>query len=109
MNKKLKEKLIKHHEEMKAAFPNLYDQKWMEKAADEGWKDLVGNLEKTSPKLAECAKMKEGYNIFAVIYYSSFEAAINTFFHQIMEDAITEIQVTLDKLQNMTAEIKTKI
>lgn len=109
MNKELKQKLIKHNEEMRAAFPNLYDNRWVEKAADEGWKDLIKNFEKIEPKLAEYAKHQEGYNVFAVIYYSSFESTLNTFFVQCLDDSITNCKLILDKLQNVTAEIKTKL
>lgn len=109
MNKRLKKKLIEHNEEMRAAFPNLYDQKWVEKAADSGWKDLLENLERTSPRLAEMAKRENEYNIFAVIYYSSFETALNTFFMQCMEDSITNCEILIDELNKATATITTKI
>lgn len=108
MNKKLKEKIIKRNEEMRAAFPCLYDQRWVEKAADDGFKELVKNLKDTDPKLGMLAESKEGYNVFAIIYYSSFEAALNTFFGQCMEDMLTTVNLSLNKLQEITAEIRTK-
>lgn len=108
MNKEIKNKIKKRNEEMRAAFPNLYDQRWVEKAADEGFKELVANLKKTDPKLGELAEAKGGYNVFAVIYYSSFEAALNTFFAQCLEDSVTSVGLLIDELQRVTAEIKTK-
>lgn len=108
MNKELKEKLIKHNQEMRAAFPNLYDQRWVEKTADEGFKQLVKDFKKVDKRLGELAEAKSGYNVFAVIYYSAFESALNTFFVQCLDDSITNCNMYLDKLQKITAEIKTK-
>ena len=108
MNKKLKEQLIEHNKEMRAAFQNLYDQRWVEKEADEGFKDLVKNLKNTDPKLGEAAERKKGYNVFAVIYYSAFESALNAFFKQCMDDSLTITELCLNELQKVTAEIKTK-
>lgn len=108
MNKELKEKIIKRNAEQRAAFPNLYEQRWVEKAADKGFKDLIKDIEKISPKMAELAKKQDGYNVFAVIYYSSFEAALNTFFMQCLDDTLTTVRLTLNELQKVTAEISTK-
>ena len=107
MNKELKEKIIKRNAEQRAAFPDLYEQRWVEKAADKGFKDLIKGMEKIDPRLAEIAKKKDGYNVFAVIYYSSFEAALNTFFMQCLDDTLTTVRLTLDELQKVTAEIIT--
>lgn len=109
MNKTLKEKIIKKHEENKEAFPNLYDQRWVEKAATDGWNRLVKGMEKMAPELAKYAREKEGYNIFAVIYYTSFENALNTFFMQCMDDSIANVQLILDEFQKVSAEIREKI
>lgn len=108
MNKKLKEALIKKHNENKELFPSLYEQRWVEKAATDGWNELVKNLEKSSPKLAEAAKVEGGYNPIAFIYYTAFENALNTFFHQAIEDGMTTVELSLDELQKLTAEIKEK-
>ena len=108
MNKKLKEELIKRNVEMRAAFPSLYDKRWVEKSADKGWKNLVNDLKKTDPKLGELAERQEGFNMFAVIYYTSFEDALNTFFLQCMNDSITKINLLMDELHKVSAEIKTK-
>jgi hypothetical protein len=108
MNKELKAKLIKHNEETRAAFPNLYDQRWVEKSADNGFKQLVKDFKKVDQRLGELAEAKSGYNVFAVIYYSAFEAALNTFFVQCLDDSITNCKLILDKFQKITAEIKTK-
>lgn len=107
MNKELKKKLIKAHEEARAAFPHLYDHKWVEKAADKGWKDVIDNLEKSSPGFTK-AMSDHTINIFAVVYYSAFEDALNTFFAQCMEDTQTSISLCMDELLKITAEIKTK-
>lgn len=108
MNKELKKKLFKRNEEMKAAFPTLYDKRWVEKAADKGFKELVEGIKKVDPKLGEIAERKEGYNVFAIIYYSSFEDALNTFFMECLDDTLTTCELVIDKLQKVTAEIKTK-
>ena len=108
MNKELKEKIIKRNAEQRAAFPDLYEQRWVEKAADKGFKDLIKGMEKIDQRLAEIAKKEDGYNVFAVIYYSSFEAALNTFFMQCLDDTLTTVRLTLDELQKVTAEISTK-
>ena len=107
MNKELKAKLIKHSEKMQGAFPNLYSQRWVEKAADEGWKDVVDSLEESQTGFK---KVMEGYvgNIFEVVYYSAFEKALNTFFVQCLDDSITNCKLCLDKLHKITAEIKKK-
>ena len=108
MNKEMKKKLIRKNVENREAFPALYDQRWVEKAADQGFKDLVKDLKKTDPKLGALAEAKDGYNVFAVIYYSSFEAALNTFFMQCLEDSITSVELCINELQKVTAQIKTK-
>ena len=107
MNKELKAKLIKHNEEMRAAFPNLYDQRWVEKAADQGWKDVVKNLNHAAPGFKNVAN-EGSMNIFAVVYYSAFENALNTFFKQCLDDSITAVELTMHELQKITAEITTK-
>ena len=107
MNKKLKEKLIQNNKEMRAAFPNLYDMRWVEKAADKGWKDLVKDMKGVEPKLAEIAERQKGYNVFAAIYFSAFETALNTFFSQCLDDTITSVELDIRKLENIKAQIKT--
>ena len=106
MNKELKKKLIKNHEENKAAFPRLYDLRWVENAATKGFKDLTEKLEKVDPRLGAAARQKQGYNVLAVIYYTAFENALNTFFHQCMEDTMQNVDICLDELQNITATIR---
>lgn len=106
MNKTLREKLIKKHEEMKDSMPSLYNMRWVEKAATDGWNRLIKYMEKMEPKLAEAARSQKGYNVLAVIYFPSFESALNTFFHQCMDDSLASVQLFLDELQNVTAELK---
>lgn len=108
MNKKLKEKLIKKNEELRVAFPNLYDQRWVEKAADEGFSDVVKSLKEIDPRLGEYAEKKDDYNVFAILYYSAFESALNTFFMQCLDDSITSIELCINELQKVSAEIRTK-
>lgn len=105
MNKELKQKLIKHNKEMRAAFPNLYDQRWVEREADKGYKRVVKSLQQTFPdyKLSDSA-----LNIFSAVFYSAFEEALNTFFRQCLDDTLTTAELTLQELQKITAEIKTK-
>ena len=107
MNKELKEKLIKHSEKMQGAFPSLYSQRWVEKAADEGWKDVVDSLEESQPGFKKVMHEKAG-NIFEVVYYSAFEKALNTFFVQCLDDTITNCELCLNDLHKITAEIKKK-
>lgn len=66
MNKTLREKLIRKHEEMKDSMPSLYNMRWVEKAATDGWNQLIKDMEKTEPKLAEAARSQKGYNVLAV-------------------------------------------
>ena len=106
MNKTLREKLIRKHEEMKDSMPSLYNMRWVEKAATEGWNQLIKDMEKMEPKLAEAARSQKGYNVLAVIYFTSFENALNTFFSQCMDDTLTTVSLCLDELQNVTAEMK---
>ena len=108
MNKKLKEHIIRKNEEMKAAFPNLYDMRWVEKAATAGFQQMIKDIEKVDPSLAELARRNKGYNLPAVIYYSAFESALNTFFMQCLEDTMHNVNFYLDELQNLTAELKEK-
>lgn len=107
MNKELKKKLITAHEEARAAFPCLYDHKWVEKAADKGWKDVVDSLEKSTPGFKK-AMTERVTNIFAVVYYTAFEKALNTFFAQCLEDTVTTCKLCTDELKKVTAEINTK-
>lgn len=108
MNKRIKEALIKKHNENKEQFPSLYEQRWVEKAATDGWNEMVKGMEKASPRIAEMAKSEEGYNPLAAIYYTAFENALNTFFHQVMDDSLTTVELCLDELQKLTAEIREK-
>jgi hypothetical protein len=105
MNKKLKVQLIRHNEEMRMAFPNLYDLRWVEKAATEGFKQLTETLAETDQKLGELARHEKGYNVFAVIYYMAFEKALNTFFHQCLKDTATTMELSLDELNRLTASL----
>ena len=107
MNKKLKEKLIKKNQEMRAAFPSLYEHRWVEQAADKGWKDVIDTLDKSVPSLKKPTH-ERALNIFAAVYYTAFENALNTFLAQCLDDALTEVQLTMRELQKVTAEIKTK-
>lgn len=108
MNKELKAKIIKHRQEMQAAFPNLYDQRWVERAADQGWKDVVRNLEQNCPGFAEVAKNNKGFNIFATLYFTAFEDALNTFFKRCLDDTVTTCKLSLDRIDQITAELKMK-
>lgn len=102
----MKEKLIKRNEEIRAAFPSLYSNKWVEDAADKGWKELVEELTKIDPKLGEVARRDEGLNVFAIIYYTAFEDALNTFFMQCLDDSITSVKLAMDEFHKVTAEMQ---
>lgn len=107
MNKKLKAKIIKHNQEMRAAFPSLYDQRWVEKAADEGWKEVVDGLSRQVDGFMELAEGNSGTNILATLYYSAFENALNTFIKQCLDDSLTTVELCMNELQKVTASIKT--
>lgn len=102
MDKELKEKIIANHFEMKDAFPHLYDCEWVEKAADEGWNRCKDGIIKAMPNAAENTKVLD---IFAVIYYTSFEDALNSFFHECMEDTIASCELCMNEIQKVTAEM----
>ena len=108
MDKELKEKLIRHHEENKAAFPDLYNNEWVENAADSGWKETIDDLCKTMPEFKKIVENDSALYLFTVFYYASFEKALNTFFMKIMDDTITTCELAINELQKVTAEIKTK-
>lgn len=107
MNKEIKTKLVKQYKEMRAVFPSLYDQQWVEDAADKGWKDVVENLDKAQPGFKKLMDERT-MNIFAVVYYCAFENALNTFFKQCLEDSLTTVDMALHDHQKATVEIKTK-
>ena len=103
MDKELKEKIIAHHIETKNAFPHLYDCEWVEKAADEGWNRCKEGIIKSMPEVAGKAKALE---ILAVVYYTSFEDALNTFYRECMEDMIANCELCMNEIQKVTAEMK---
>jgi len=105
MNKELKKELIKHNEEMRAAFPNLYDMRWVEKAADEGWNEVMEGMKKTYPK-SKIYENESIVDLFATLYYSAFESALNTFFKQCLDDTMTSVEFCMDELRKVTASIK---
>ena len=106
MNKKLKEALIKKHNENKELFPSLYEQRWVEKAATDGWNELVKDFEKVSPKLAEELGKEGRLKSPCCHLLHRLWNALNTFFHQAIEDGMTTVELSLDELQKLTAEIK---
>lgn len=107
MDKELKEKIIANHKEMKAAFPSLYDLDWVEKAADKGWERYKKDLMESMPEGARDLKgTPHVVEILAIVYYTSFEDALNTFFAQVLDDSITNIRLAMDELQKVTAEMK---
>ncbi len=103
MDRTLKEKIIAKHVEAKDAFPHLYDCEWVEKAADEGWSRCKEGIIKAMPEAAEKAKALE---ILAVVYYTSFKDALNTFYRECMEDTIASCELCMNEIQKVTAEIK---
>ena len=103
MDKELKEKIIAHHVEKKDAFPHLYDCEWIEKAADEGWMRCKEAIMQSMPKAADKAGVMD---ILAVIYYTSFEDALNTFLRECMEDLVASCELCMNEFQKVTAEMK---
>ena len=101
MNKKLKDKLNK------LSIFKLYDNEWIEKAADDGFKRYFEALKQSYPenvrsKLDEKAFLEHT----AVLYYTAFEDSLNTFFMQVLEDNMHEVSLAMDELCKVTATIK---
>jgi hypothetical protein len=96
MNKKLKESFNRHKN-------TLYNQEWIEKAADEGYEKFLKcfNDSISDPKL----RISKDNSRFAVIYYAAFEDAMNTFYRQALDDHMTELEFYFDELEKVTAKL----
>lgn len=82
---------------------SLYSQKWVEKAADKGFEDFQSMLRQCFSKEAAMLESPTVKNVFAMLYYASFEVALNTFYGQVLDDHMTHIEFILDEIGKVTA------
>ena len=85
---------------------SLYNCEWVEKAATEGFHRCLKNMEVLMPGISSQADI--GSTGVAILYYSAFEDALNTFLFQVMEDTTHEIEIFLHELGKINVECKTK-
>lgn len=100
MKKELKEKFT--------AFPtSLYNMRWVEKAATDGYKDFlkIFNDSISNPEL----HIKPDNYRFALIYYAAFEDALKTFFKQVLDDGINQITLDIKEWDNVIATMEQKL
>ena len=94
MKKKLKEKFT-------AFETSLYNLKWVEKAATDGYKEFLEIFNDSIPN--PDLRIKPENDRFAMIYYGAFEHALNTFFEQVLEDGMTQIELSIKEWDKVTA------
>ncbi len=99
MQKDVKEKLTK-------SGSSLYDREWIEKAADKGYNDFLQAANAANPVAKNIIEKNNFW--FEILYYSAFESALNTFIFQMLEDAMTEVNLCLDEFHKVTATVKDK-
>lgn len=86
---------------------SLYSQKWVEQAADKGYKEFIEDIRKSLVK-DEVLEIPVVQKTLAVLYYSSFETALNVFLKQVLEDHLNEIVLSMDELCKVTAQMNKK-
>ena len=100
MDRKTKQQLTAHRN-------SLYNNKWVEIAATDGYKRFIEAFNEGVPEGKK--KLRPDENRFlAILYYSAFEDALRTFLSQVLEDHVTDIKLCLDEMMNLTAEIGSK-
>ena len=100
MRKDLKEKLLAHKH-------TLYDKKWVEDTATEGFERLMKGMHEKEPELASA--VEKCLWPFEIMYYTAFEDALNTFFIQCIGDEVTKVSLYLDKFHKITASFCKKL
>ena len=100
MRKDLKKKMLEHGY-------SLYQTKWVEETATDGFKKVMANLREREPEFA--AIMEKCLWPFEVMYYTAFEDALNTFILKCLEDDATKIELAMDEFGNIAAELETKL
>lgn len=96
MRKELKEKLLKFNY-------RLYEKEWVEKTATDGFNRAMEGVREKEPAFA--AVMDKCLWPFEVMYYTAFEDALNTFLIQCIGDDVTKIELFMDELHKVTANI----
>lgn len=99
MDKEIKEKLLK-------GGSSLYDKEWIEKAADEGFDDFIRIFNDSLPADSKYKLSRESNFRFALLYYGAFEHALNTMISQVFDDTMTEVELYMNELHRVTAQIK---
>ena len=88
---------------------SLYNMEWVEEAADKGFDEFKDLLKKTSSAWASAMLDDEhATRVIAMLYYSAFESALNTFLVQVLEDQLHEISLSMDELCKVFAGMKKK-
>lgn len=82
----------------------LYNEKWIEEAAKEGYSNFL-ELFNSTIKNPEFKVTKDNAR-FAMIYYAAFEHAYNTILTKFCDDGVTKIELIMNNLAEITAEIK---
>ena len=99
MDKELKKKLTKNGS-------SLYDKEWIEKAADEGFDDFIRIFNDSLPDDSKYRINRESNFRFALLYYGAFEHALNTMIQQVFDDMMTEVELYMNELHRVTANIR---
>ena len=100
MEKKLKEILNK------VSALRLYDNEWIEQAADKGFKRYFDALKQSYPEnMRQKLDDKAFAEHCATLYYTAFEDSLNAFFLQVLEDNMHEVSLAMDELCKVTASI----
>lgn len=84
----------------------LYDKEWVEQTATDGFNKVMENMRQREPELA--AAIDKCTWPFEIMYYTAFEDALHTFFFQCLGDDVTKMELYLDKLHKVTANIMRK-
>lgn len=80
---------------------SLYNKKWVKTAAESGYIEF---LEIVNGASKDAAKRIEHNNFwFELLYYSAFEKALNTFFRQVLDDTMCNVNLYIDELHEITA------
>lgn len=86
---------------------SLYKLEWVESSADKGYKEFIEAIRKSLVK-DDVLGIPVVQKTLAVLYYSSFETALNVFLKQVLEDHLNEIVLSMDELCKVTAEMRKK-
>ena len=82
---------------------SLYNNEWVQKAAEDGYNDFLKTANDAIPNAAR--HIEHNNFMFELLYYTAFESALNTFIHQVLEDTMCHVELRLDELHKITATI----